>query len=169
MVFCRCPLLLAPPFAFSVMAAGCGGGGGTPRVASVASSTTTVAAAQNSLLPFSECMRAHGVPSFPDPSATQPRALKEAVSRLAVGNPRFPAAQRACGHLLPNGGGEPRDTAARDRARLGNELSFAKCMRRHGEPRFPDPTGQGGLSVEMVQAQGIDIHSPAVLRVVRAC
>jgi hypothetical protein len=35
--------------------------------------------------------------------------------------------------------------------------------------RFPDPTAQGQLSVEMVQAQGIDIHSPTVLRVVQTC
>jgi hypothetical protein len=34
---------------------------------------------------------------------------------------------------------------------------------------FPDPTAQGDLSIEMVQAQGIDVHSPAVLRVVQAC
>jgi hypothetical protein len=42
-------------------------------------------------------------------------------------------------------------------------------MRSHGVSRFPDPTAQGGLSVEMVQAQGIDVHSRAVLRVVYAC
>ena len=42
-------------------------------------------------------------------------------------------------------------------------------MRSHGVARFPDPTAQGQLSVEMVQAQGIDVHSPAVLHVVQAC
>jgi hypothetical protein len=42
-------------------------------------------------------------------------------------------------------------------------------MRSHGVTRFPDPTAQGDLSVAMVQAQGIDVHSPAFLRVVQAC
>jgi hypothetical protein len=42
-------------------------------------------------------------------------------------------------------------------------------MRSHGVTRFPDPTAQGDLTVAMVQAQGIDVHSPAVLRVVQAC
>jgi hypothetical protein len=42
-------------------------------------------------------------------------------------------------------------------------------MRRRGVARFPDPTAQGQLTVEMVQAQGIDVHAPAVLRVVQAC
>ena len=48
-------------------------------------------------------------------------------------------------------------------------LSFARCMRGHGVTRFPDPTAQGQLTVEMVQAQGIDVHSPAILRVVQTC
>ena len=43
------------------------------------------------------------------------------------------------------------------------------CMRSHGVGRFPDPTAQGQLTVEMVQAQGIDVHSPAVLQAVQAC
>ena len=34
--------------------------------------------------------------------------------------------------------------------------------------RVPDPTTQG-LTVEMVQAQGVDVHSPAVLHVVQRC
>jgi hypothetical protein len=42
-------------------------------------------------------------------------------------------------------------------------------MRSHGVSRFPDPTAQGQLTIEMVQAAGIDVHSPAVLRVVQAC
>jgi hypothetical protein len=42
-------------------------------------------------------------------------------------------------------------------------------MRSHGVGRFPDPTAQGDLSVEKVQAAGVDVHSPVVLRVVQAC
>ena len=42
-------------------------------------------------------------------------------------------------------------------------------MRSHGVSRFPDPTPQGELSVEMVQDQGVDVHSPAVLRIVQVC
>jgi hypothetical protein len=42
-------------------------------------------------------------------------------------------------------------------------------MRNHGVRRFPDPTVQRGLTAEMVRAQGIDVHSPTVLRVVQTC
>jgi hypothetical protein len=113
-------------------------------------------------------MRSNGVPNFPDPRRVGGRSLKLTVQRLAASNPRFQAAQRACNHLLPNGGGGSQETAQQTRTQLADMLSFARCMRSHGVTRFPDPTAQG-LTVEMVQAQGIDVHSRAVLHVVQAC
>lgn len=170
----RCPIILSSVVAvvaFSLLAAGCGGG--SPGVASVASSrsaaTTTTQDDAAAAVAFSRCMRSHGVPTFPDPSTIHPRALKEIAQHLAASNPRFTAAARACNHLLPNGGRSSQEAAQQNRTRLADMLSFARCMRSHGVTRFPDPTAQDGLSVEMVQAQGIDVHSPAVLRVVRAC
>jgi hypothetical protein len=171
---CRRPLILTSVVAvaaFSLLAAGCGGGG-SPGVANVASSTsaatTTTQNEATVAVAFSRCMRSHGVPTFPDPSTTEPHALKATAQRLAASNPRFTAAARACNHLLPNGGSS-QEAAQRQRTQLADELSFARCMRSRGVTRFPDPTAQGGLTVEMVQAQGIDVHSPAVLRVVQAC
>jgi hypothetical protein len=173
----RCPRLLiltsvVAVAAFSLLAAGCGGGR-SPGVANVVSSTTAATTTtQNgaaALVAFARCMRSHGVSTLPDPSTIRPRAFKAAAQHLAASNPRFPAAQGACRHLLPNGGRGSQETTQQSRTRLADELSFARCMRNHGVSRFPDPTAQGGLSVEMVQAQGIDVHSPAVLRVVQAC
>jgi len=169
---CRRPLTLSSVIAvaaFALLAAGCGGGGRSAGVAGVASSTTATTTTQNGLVAFSNCMRSNGVPNFPDPQRVGGRSLKLTVQRLAASSPRFPTAQRACNHLLPNGGDSSRGTAQQNRTRLADMLSFAKCMRGHGLTRFPDPTAQGDLSVEMVQAQGIDVHSPAVLRVVQAC
>jgi hypothetical protein len=170
MVRCRRPLMLTSVVAvaaFSLLAAGCGGGG-SPGVASVASSTTAATTTQNGAVAFSHCMRSNGVPTFPDLPKNGGHAIKETVKRLAASNPRFPAAQSACNHLLPNGGGS-QDTAQQQRTQLADELSFARCMRNHGVSRFPDPTAHGGLTVEMVQAQGINVRSPAVLRVVQTC
>jgi hypothetical protein len=42
-------------------------------------------------------------------------------------------------------------------------------MRSHGATRFPDPTAQGQLTVEMVEAQGIDVHSPVFLQGLESC
>ena len=48
-------------------------------------------------------------------------------------------------------------------------VAFARCLRTHGFPRFPDPDAQGHLSLQMVTAAGIDIHTPALLTAGRAC
>ncbi len=167
---CRRPLILASAVAvaaFSLLAVGCGGGS-SPKVASVA--TTTVAAttttSQNGLLAFSQCMRANGMPNFPDPQRFAGGNVKLTIHNLAPPE----GALTACSHLLPtNGGGGSQQTAQQQRTQLADGLSFASCMRNHGVSRFPDPTAQGGLTVEMVEAQGIDIHSPAILHAVGTC
>jgi hypothetical protein len=172
MMRCRRPLVLTSVVAVAasaLLAAGCGGGGTSAGVATVASSTTTATTttAQNGLIAFSRCMRANGVPSFPDPQRFVGGNLKLTVHQVVGDNPKFQAAVGACNHLLPNRG--PQETAQQTRTQIADELSFAKCMRSHGVSRFPDPKPQGGLTVEMVQAQGIDVHSAAVLRVVQTC
>jgi hypothetical protein len=113
-------------------------------------------------------MRSNGVANFPDPQA-EPGGFKLTIQRDAAGNPRFQAASRACRHLLPAGSRQDQTAPQYQRAQIADELSFARCMRRHGLTRFPDPNAQTGLTVQMVQAEGIDIHSPAALRIAQAC
>jgi hypothetical protein len=151
---------------FALLAAGCGGGK-SPGVASGVGVTTTTST-QTGTAAFARCMRSNGVPTFPDPVSSG-EIPKVQVVAAAKSNPKFNTAQAACMHLLPNGSLGPEQTAAQKRTQLADELSFAKCMRSRGVSRFPDPTAQGQLSIAMVQAQGIDVHSPQVLRVVQAC
>ena len=152
--------------AFASIAAGCGGS--APHVAGRASSSATSAGGttQNGLIEFSQCMRANGMTNFPDPQHFAGGNAKLTIHQLGLSGPRFETAMNACSHFLPSG---PSQQATPSRSQLAAELSFAKCMRSHGLARFPDPSAQGQLSVEMVQAQGIDVHSAAVLRVVQAC
>ena len=154
---------------FSLLAAGCGGGGGgSPRVANVAASTaaaTTTTSTQNGLLAFSQCMRSNGMPNFPDPQRFVGGNVKLTIHQLAPSA----AALSACSDLLPTNGGGSQQTAQQQRTQLADELSFARCMRSHGVAGFPDPTAQGELTVAMVEAQGIDVHSPTVLQAVQAC
>jgi hypothetical protein len=172
---CRRPLILSAVvavIAVSLLAAGCGGGG-SRGVASITSSTTAATTTtENGAVAFARCMRSHGVRGFPDPNRSgefQGRQLKS----VRVSQSLARAANAACNHLLPNGLAgliAPRqDTAQQTRIRVADELSFARCMRGHGVTRFPDPPAQGDVTVAMVQAQGIDVHSPAVLRVVQTC
>jgi hypothetical protein len=115
-------------------------------------------------------MRSNGMPNFPDPQRFVGGNVKLTLHQLGATSPHFQTAVNACNHLLPtNGGSGSQETAQQLRTRLADELSFARCMRSHGVSRFPDPTVQGELSVAMVQAHGIDVHSPKVLRVVQAC
>jgi len=152
--------------ALALLAAGCGGEGGSPGVASVASSTSPASTSTASgLVAFGDCMDSHGVPNFPAPGSP-----KSEVVALAKANPaKFNTAQEACIHLLPNGSLALPETAQLIRTKLADGLSGARCMRGHGVSRFPDPTAQGDLTTEMVEAEGIDLHSPSVLRAVQAC
>jgi hypothetical protein len=166
----RRPLILITVVAvtaFSLLAAGCGGVG-SPRVATVASTApaATTTTATGGLLAFSQCMRSNGMPNFPDPQHFVGGNVKLTIHQFAPSQ----AALTACSHLLPtNGGSGSQQTAQQERTQIADGLSFARCMRSHGVGRFPDPTAQGQLTVEMVEAQGIDVHSPAVLHVVQAC
>jgi hypothetical protein len=151
----------------SLLAAGCGGGG-SPGVASIPSSTTTATTApQSSALAYSGCMRAHGVPNFPDPAgggATTKQATIRAFKE--VSNSQVLTAQTACERLQPNGGQLRRAQLAQ---RLSDLLAFAHCIRTHGVPSFPDPTSSGELTHEMLSSAGVDVRQPAVLQAADAC
>jgi len=59
-------------------------------------------------LRYSQCMRAHGIPDFPDPNGQGGIAIKaQAGSDLDPNNPRFKAADSACKHfMIGNGTGQ---------------------------------------------------------------
>jgi hypothetical protein len=171
------PLILSSVLvtaAFALLAAGCGGGTSTAGIARVTTSTTPATTSatktsQNALVAYSQCIRTHGVPSFPDPQHFVGGNVKLTINQEQSADPHFQAAMTACSHLLPPNRGGSQQTEQQKRTELADELSFARCMRSRGVSRFPDPTAAGDLSVASVQAQGIDVHSPQVLRVVTAC
>jgi hypothetical protein len=78
---------------------------------------------------FAQCMRSHGVTNFPDPGSSGPQITPESSS------PAFVAAQKACG----GGPGGPGQLHPAEAQKL-QAFRFAKCMRSHGVPDFPDPT-----------------------------
>jgi hypothetical protein len=86
------------------------------------------------LLRLAQCMRAHGVPNFPDPGATGGLAIPDSINTNA---PAFRSAQQACAALAgPSGGGQ----GAASESRKLQLLTLARCMRAHGVPNFGDPT-----------------------------
>jgi hypothetical protein len=140
--------------------------GSSPHAASSSAGNPSQAQIQQDVVAFSRCMRSHGVPDFPDPNS--PRRFKAALDPSSSHAPAFQSADTACRHLLP-ASHAPRPSAAQTRARVTAALAFARCLRGHGFPHFPDPTSTGELSHEMLASAGIDVHQPALLRAADVC
>jgi hypothetical protein len=104
------------------------------------------------MLAFSRCVREHGVPKFPDPDG---RGNLPALTQqdLGVTKQTSLAAQGACESVLTRG----RDTGTpqQQRQKLAFGLKVAQCLRTHGFPTFPDPTGSS-----QALPRGIDPSSP---------
>jgi len=163
--------------ALSLLAAACGGGGssGSPGVANVASSSASKSSSQgssasNDAVAYSRCIRRHGVPNFPDP-ASNGTLPKGSAPDFGVSDSQFQTAERACRPLLPisdrtfaaslaqclQTGNCP---AALSERALAEGLKFARCMRSHGVPHWPDPTIDSiGRPSFQVTAAGISIDS----------
>jgi hypothetical protein len=124
------------------------------------------ATGRQQFLAFSVCMRSHGVPDFPDPSS---RGGIDLVlgSGLDPASPSFQSAQRSCKHLLPHGGPPAHETEGQKLP----DLAFARCMRAHGVPDYPDPTTSIGNRFfrGTPLPAGIDPGSPAFRKASAAC
>jgi hypothetical protein len=183
--------LVAGFAALALLAAGCGAGAKTPTVAhlgSSASSSSSVtgsgssesgaggsrggsASPDSQAVAYSACVRAHGVPDFPDPRvSTSGSEVKVAIgiNPAISDNPHFKSAQQACRKLLPGGGPGPSSNQQISPQEQSQYLKAAACIRSHGIPNFPDPTFSGG-GVHLPKTAGIDLHSPQVRAAEEAC
>jgi hypothetical protein len=138
----------------AVLALGVGltacGGGASPTVAHLGATTTTAAPTGSGPVrptlaqatQFAQCMRSHGVPGFPDPSAGPNGGFGFQINGNTLGatQSQMQTARNVCGHFLPNNGVAPALTPAQQQA----FLDWAACIRAHGVPNFPDPKFSGG-------------------------
>ena len=187
--------------AAAVVLAGCGGSK-VPSVANVGTTPSTGAAAgtdsaggaagstpgqaqpEHAALKYARCMRADGVPNFPDPSAGGGFTFNPAAG-VDPSSPAFKAAAARCEKFMGVGGGLSPGTQTHPSAQwLAKMVKAAQCMRRHGVPSFPDPTttvpslkvlGGGGLisniegAVFVFPAGTIDPQSPTFTRAAKVC
>jgi hypothetical protein len=91
---------------------------------------TTQATKREKAVKFAECVRAHGVPHFPDPDATGNFNFGVDVSAAVFTN-----AVNACKALQPPG----TLSSKRSTKQQAAVLRFAQCVREHGVSDFPDP------------------------------
>jgi hypothetical protein len=159
------PAALAAALAIAPVVTGCGGGSSKATAAASSSQSR-----YRQMVSFSECMRTHGVPHFPDPVQNTSGGLglqlrAGAGSGINPDSPAFQSAQQACKKLLPNGG-KPRQLTAGDKQQF---LKFAACMRAHGVPNFPDPTFTGGGVRIQIRSPGVSPSSPAFKASQQSC
>jgi hypothetical protein len=147
----------------ALLAAACGG--------SPSTSTSGLTNYQKALA-YSQCIRAHGVPNFPDPNSNG-QIIQSANGTRGSGDQNvsstvMQAANKACQHLLPNGG---QVTPAQRQQVINQMLKYSQCMRSHGVPNFPDPStsGTGGEIALNFHGTGIDPKSPRLQAANRAC
>jgi len=171
----------------ALLVAGCGGssslgvahlssstsGGSAANTGGKSSTLESSASTQQKMVAYSQCMRSHGVPEFPEP--TEGHLLIHTsnhnghVTGVNPQSSQFQAAQKVCAKLLPNGG--VLSPAEQARAQEG-ALKFSQCMRTHGVPNFPDPIVSGGgvrLKLRAGGANGIDPESPQFRAAQKAC
>src|SRR5579863_2153984 len=179
--------LLAAFVATGTMVAACGGSP-SASVANLGSSTTTTTLATNNgssqsgdraagnsgfevgiggvTVQYAQCMRAHGVPNFPDPNGQGQVQMSGVDPRSAS----FQAAQRACAKYSP-GGGKPPSPAQQAEA-LAHALKFSQCMRSHGLTDYPDPQSVAGgirISIRAGQGSNLDPNNPQFQAAQKAC
>jgi hypothetical protein len=116
----------------ALIGAGCGSN--TPSETGSASSSgtggNTNAADQDKAVKFAECMRANGVPDFPDANAKG-----QFVYGVSVSPAVWTKAVDACKDLQPPG----TLSAKRSPKQQSASVRFAQCIRENGVEDFPDP------------------------------
>jgi hypothetical protein len=153
--------------AIAVLATACGGG--------AASSADPPTYAQE--IALVGCMRSHGVPNFPDPTAaggyslTADGSLVGADGSVDIDSSQAQTAYGDCRHLLPGGPSISQleqDVQQAQQAQaqaLPVELKYSQCMRSHGVPNFPSP----GQPTTSPASSPINVNSPTFVAATSAC
>lgn len=171
--------VIAVAIGLALLAAACGGSPGS-HVAQLGTTATQPTSSTGSsggsgrvpALEYSQCMRSHGVPKFPDVTnlnvlRTGSLKIGASMEQLGVSSSQFHAAQSSCRHLLPNGG---RTTPTQSQQDLNAMLTFARCMRSHGIPSWPDPTnGPAGWGFNLLHVHGFDPNSTQTENTMNQC
>jgi hypothetical protein len=194
-------LLALAVISSGVLLAGCGGSSRRPTAATVAdpgssaskvaaggaatSSASTVASAGTpDAIAFARCMRANGVPNFPDPASGGGFSFQPppGFDRAA---PAVRAAQAKCQKFAPQPPDAGRSSSSPQQTAhaLAQLRAVAQCMRQHGISDFPDPTPTPSVNPslgkysEITNYEGvfllfpatIDMQSPAWNHAAAAC
>jgi hypothetical protein len=170
----------------ALLLAGCGGGSSSSGVAHLSTSTSSSspasgggssspessASTQQKMVKFSQCMRTHGEPEFPEPTEGGIRIQSHNGHGPNPESARFQAAEKACSKYAPS---KVAPSPAQQAKMQESALNFSKCMRSHGVPNFPDPEfhSGGGVGIRIGGKKGgpsgIDPNSPQFKAAQKTC
>jgi hypothetical protein len=145
------------------------GSGGTPTTAGSTanqSGPTLTPAQRAAALAYSQCMRSHGVPNFPDPNSSGQLLIQGGPgSSLDPGSAAFKNAQNDCKSK------QPQPTPAQQAQAEQYALRVARCMRAHGIKDYPDPGPGGKISIHLSNNPGSDLNpnNPLFQTAQKAC
>jgi hypothetical protein len=153
----------------SIAVAACGGSG--PSGSSAASTT-------DSGLKYAACIRADGVPDYPDPRSGGGESIDRSPDKITIDGRTLAespqvvqTAMSKCEKYSPITQGPPTSGGQLVKLRA-QALAMATCMRAHGVPNYPDPTvtaGPGGHGVVMSLPGGIHAKAPAIDAAQKKC
>ena len=160
----RAAMLAAAAATVTLLAAACGGGSSSSSTAG----PPTLSALTDQALAYSKCMRAHGIPNFPDPNvqdSAHAKGVGFSLSNIDTHSAQFTSAAKLCqkqtgfGHI----------SAAQLQAAMNNMLKVAECMRSHGIANFPDPFENSHQIGFNLNGTGIDMNSARFKAAQTAC
>jgi hypothetical protein len=124
-------------------------------------------------LALAQCMRGHGLPTFPDPS---PSGGFSGNVLPTFDTSQGQSAYAACRHLLAGGGPsisqlqeDLQQVQQKEAELLPELLKFSQCMRSHGVPDYPDPALPGQGVSGNPKGAGLNPNSPIFQAAVSAC
>ncbi|MFE4668035.1 hypothetical protein ACFRI7_35725 [Streptomyces sp. NPDC056716] len=116
-------------------------------------------------LAFAECMRANGVPEFPDPQQADGGVRMDAGG-VDTNSAEFQGAMEACRDQAPQAQGQEQGGEPLDPTKVA---AWAECIRANGVPNFPDPEINGGQMGLDFAGAGLSMADPAFQQARSAC
>lgn len=112
------------------------------------------------MVKYAQCIRANGVPDFPDPAPDGSMRFKLDPKT----GDKFEAAQRACKDKASSAVASMDQNATPERMKA--LVAFATCVRAKGVKDFPDPSPNGTFEIT---SQSIDMTAAQAQGALKAC
>lgn len=155
--------------------AACGNDTPSKVVATIAETgtdpSTAPSADKGNSVAYSQCMRANGVPDFPDPDQGGKINLGSGGGKAGAIDPEsreFKSASEKCKQYMGTGVDPSKGNQQTDPWSADKKLAYSKCMRENGLPTFPDPDKDGRFT-QSGSGSKIDSESPEFKKADKAC